>query len=645
MNSARRPYLATGIALVSASAVIAAPAASAAPDALIRAAHLTAGSSDLQSAVDALHDAAQQISATNSAYPFITPFDLTRLPQYIQNTAMAGLRLELNQVETDKGYDLNGGVFRYLTNASAAEPQSFNNDPNPDTFYHFVTLGDKTQTITIDPGPGTKDVTFTPMSGNGLTQDFVSLRGYDLSEFTPNADGTYTITLSAAEQPGNWVDTSGAQTLITRDTTGDWGLPHDTITYESHSPFAMPVLSDSEISSTLSALATAMVHDNGAPTNYGVQHLQGTLPDNSFTQISSTLGQIAGGPILPGQLASFGHFALDPDQALIVKVPNIDAAYSAIQSNDAWANNYPSVTAQGSLNVTNTFHDSDGFTYYVISGQDPGVANWIDNSGAPDGNILMRWQGVTGSDATTGVQTEVVNIADVRNALPADMPTVTAAERAADLQLRLLENGYSQHQLLGPGWATAHLELDQIKDAIGTDEFNQIFGGQTDVPSVLDRMTDAALMPNFGALAQDVAADPGGSLSAIVNNLPLAIKDVVMPMILAVLRMDMLFAETGHAVVGDISSGDLAHVLADLNTGSQGLAALFDLTFTDPATSITAGFLNARDDLAVSLMHAGSYTLSAGDFTSAWDQLGQFGQSAAEMLSAGAGYLMSDLAP
>ncbi|WP_329780088.1 hypothetical protein [[Mycobacterium] nativiensis] len=584
--------------------------------------HLTAGSSELQSAVDALHGAAQQISAINSAYPFVTAFDLTRLPQYIQNTAMAGLRLELNQVNSDNSYDLNGGIFRYLTNANAAEPQSFNNDPNPDTYYQFTNIGNQTQTVTIDPGPGTNDVTFAPMSGNGLTQDFVSLRGYDLSDFTPNADGTYTITLSPTEQLGNWVDTSGAQTLITRDTLGDWGLLHDNITYES--AFKMPVLSDSQIATTLNALAVAMVQNNSAPTNFGLQHLQNTLPDNSFTPITSTLGQIAGGPILPGQLASFGHFELGPDQALIVKVPTIDADYSSIQSNDAWANDYPSVIAQGSLNNTNTFQGADGFTYYVISSQDPGVANWIDNSGAPDGNILLRWQGVTGGGPAAGVQTEVVKIADVRNALPDDMPTVTAAERAVDLQLRLFEYGYAQDQFLGPGWVTAHLELDQIKNAIGADEFSQIFGGQVDVPSVLDRLTDPALVPDVSALGHAVFANPVGSLSALINNLPLAVKDIEMPMVLAALRLDLALGSGGHAL---------------------GLDTLFNDTFIDPASSITAGVLNARDDLSVAIMHADSYTLSASDFTSAWDLLAQSGQSVSEMLSAGFSYLLGDLAP
>lgn len=643
MNATLRPYLTTGIAVVGASTVLTAPVAYPAAETLERAVHLASSSSELESALDALRDAAQQISAINSAYPFVTAFDLTRLPQYIQNTAMAGLRLELNQVDADNSYDPNAGVFRYLTNAPGAEPQSFNNDPNPDTFYQFTNIGDQTQTITIDPGPGTKDVTFTPMSGNGLTQDFVSLRGYGLSQFTPNADGTYTITLSPTEQSGNWVDTSGAQTLITRDTLGDWGLPHATITYQS--AFTMPALSDDQVSTILTALAAAMVHDNSAPTNFGIQHLQNTLPGNSFTPITSTLGQIAGGPILPGQLASFGHFELGPDQALIVKVPTIDAAYSSIQSNDAWANNYPSVLAPGSLNDTNTFHGADGFTYYVISSQDPGVANWIDNSAAPDGNLLLRWQGVTGAGPAVGVQTEVVNIADVRDALPDGMPTVTAAERAADLQLRLFEYGYAQNQFLGPGWVTAHLELDQIKNAIGGEEFSQIFGGQADVPSVLERLTDSALIPDMGALGHAVVADPGGSLSAIVNNLPLLIKDVGMPMNLAALRLDLLLEQTNQTVIGDIRSGDLSQLSADVNASWNGLVALFDETFSDPATSISAGILNARDDLAVALMHAGSYTLSVDDFMSTWDQLGQFGQSSSEMLSAGFSYLLNGLVP
>lgn len=643
MNAALRPYLTTGIAVIGASSVIAAPVSFSAPDTLAGAVHLASSSSGLQSAVDALHAAAQQISAINSAYPFVSAFDLTRLPQYIQNTAMAGLRLELNQVNADNSYDPNSGVFRYLTNAPGAEPQSFNNDPNPDTFYQFINIGTQTQTITIDPGPGTKDVTFTPMSGNGLTQDFVSLRGYDLSQFVPNSDGTYTITLSPTEQPGNWVDTSGAQTLITRDTLGDWGLLHDNITYQS--PFTMPVLTEGQITATLNELAVAMVQNNSAPTNFGLQHLQNTLPDNSFTPITSTLGQIAGGPILPGQLASFGHFELGSDQALIVKVPTIDAAYSSIQSNDAWANNYPSVIAQGSLNDTNTFHGADGFTYYVISSQDPGVANWIDNSGAPDGNLLLRWQGVAGSGPVAGVQTEVVNIADVRDALPDDMPTVTAAERAADLQLRLFEYGYAQNQFLGPGWVTAHLELDQIKNAIGSDEFGQIFGGQAAVPSVLDRLTDSALIPDMGILGRALFADPGGSLSAIVNNLPLLVKDVGMPMILAALRLDVWLDQTGRTIVGDISSGDLSQLSADFNAGWNGLVTLFDQTFSDPASSVTAGILNARDDLWVALMHTDSYTLSVNDLTSAWEQLGQFGQSSSEMLSAGFSYLLDGLVP
>src|SRR5262249_19721875 len=60
-------------------------------------------------------------------------------------------------------------------------------------------------------------------------------------------------------------------------------------------------------------------------------------------------------------------------------------------------------------------------------------------------------------------------------------------------------------------------------------------------------------------------------------------------------------------------------------------------TLTDPATSVTAGVLNARDDLAVSVMNADKYSpLTAQDLTSTGGQLVRLTESATDMLSGGA---------
>ncbi|MGH3561288.1 MAG: hypothetical protein ACRDTN_05655, partial [Mycobacterium sp.] len=285
-----------------------------------------------------------------------------------------------------------------------------------------------------------------------------------------------------------------------------------------------------------------------------------------------------------------------------------------------------------------TFHDPDGFTYYVISSQDPGVANWLNDNGAADGGIWLRLQGLqTVPNGSVPVQTEVVNVADVKQDLPADTPIVTAAERAADVQQRLFEWDYTHDQNESIAWVGANLEYDQIKAAVGPQVFNQIFGGQStyygapqEVPTVLDRMTDPALIPNPATIVKDILADPSGAMLAIKDNLSIAANDIEMPTVLALLRLEVLVEQTAQAVQSDISSGQSSQALTDLLTGFTGLGTVFNETLTDPATSITAGILNARDDLAVAIMNASSSTSPSDTL---WDSLSQLNQVLAQSVS------------
>ncbi len=69
---------------------------------------------------------------------------------------------------------------------------------------------------------------------------------------------------------------------------------------------------------------------------------------------------------------------------------------------------------------------------------------------------------------------------------------------------------------------------------------------------------------------------------------------------------------------------------------TTGLGTWLESTFTDPATSITAGFLNARDDLSVVLMNADKYSaLSFGDLSLVSDRLSDLHESVSNMLAAG----------
>ncbi|NDJ88843.1 DUF1214 domain-containing protein [Mycolicibacter kumamotonensis] len=586
----------------------------------------------LQPVIDQLLEAQQQITDTNTGFPFITPADLSTLGEYQQMLAGTMFASSLNMLARNEFHDVVMPWAPYPWSANVADPQPFLTYNNPDNFYSSLPVDpDKTYVITVHPAPGTQDVTFLANSGNGVTTDFEPLAaGVDLANATPNADGSYTIVLSSTAptgvSAGNWVDIAGADTVVVRDTLGDWGQIHNSFSIEEQGAsgaLTFPLLSDDQILSMLGTIAANLPRENLSGSYLGQFQGVDTVPVNTFSDIAPTTEHIPG-PLLSNQLTSLGHFSLAPDQALIVRVPQIDAAYSSIMVANAWGQTAPFATTFGSLNNTQTVHDSDGFTYYVISAKDPGVANWVDNSGITHGGVWLRWQNITGSVPSIPVRTEVVDVADVKNEignlLPADTPLVSAAERAADLQERLFEYGYAHDQSHGIAWVGANLMYDQVKAAMGAEQFTAIFGGQTDVPSVLDRLTPE-FSPNLATLAHDILTNPDGSLSALINNVPLAIKDIELPVILLVERLQVLAGHTTEAIQTAVSSGDLPQLWTALDTAAQGLGSIFDLTLTDPATSITAGFLNARDDLAVAVMNAPGGFAPLSESTPLWDSL------------------------
>lgn len=565
-----------------------------------------AADSSLQPQIDQILAAQQQIIDHNSAYPFASEYDITQLPMYTQRLAMSNLNLQLAQMNygnANSQYQ-NAGVLPYLWNAPGANPLHQLNTPNPDDTYHLVTVGDKTQTMTITPNPGSVDVTFTMMTGNGTTTDFHAVGVYDLSHFTPNADGTYTVTLSPTQQPGNWIDTSGSETMLMRDTSGDWGQLHDVAHFNPYNlrNFTLPVMSKAQIAAIVDSVGNSLVAENGGIMTYGLQKFQNSIPANTFTKIAPSTA--VGGPILPGQYSSFNHFVLQPGQALVVKVPDFDAGYTGAQINNAWTVDAPFANSLGSLNNTQTFHSSDGYTYYVLSGTDPGVGNWIDTGGAPDGNFILRWQAVNGAVPTTPVVAQVVNISDVRSALPADTPNVTPSERAAQLKERMFEYNYRANQSKDIGWVIANLQFDQIRDAVGGTTFDQMFGTQDNVPSVLDRIVSPSLRPDVLAVTRSLFANPQPTLAALWQNLPLAANDVALPIVLAVARVELVAVQTFNAIRDAITTGQPLAIPAALANAVGGLVNVVNKTLTDPATSITAGFLNARDDLATAVLNA-----------------------------------------
>ncbi len=89
--------------------------------------------------------------------------------------------------------------------------------------------------------------------------------------------------------------------------------------------------------------------------------------------------------------------------------------------------------AQTSLNRKQAHIDADGFLRFVIAGEDPGIANWLDTLGHPVGVMQLRW---TGCPQAPGLTFRLVDIAAVAASLPPETRKVTQVERDAILRHR-----------------------------------------------------------------------------------------------------------------------------------------------------------------------------------------------------------------
>jgi hypothetical protein len=131
---------------------------------------------------------------------------------------------------------------------------------------------------------------------------------------------------------------------------------------------------------------------------------------------------------------SFGFFELEPDEALVVDANPGDARFWDIQLYTmGWFEPFDYANRTTSLNHTQGRLSTDGRFRSVIAHRDPGVPNWLDTEGRPEGMVTHRW--IDGS-ADAHVEARVVPFDDVTAHLPADTPGVSTEERREEIRRR-----------------------------------------------------------------------------------------------------------------------------------------------------------------------------------------------------------------
>ena len=131
---------------------------------------------------------------------------------------------------------------------------------------------------------------------------------------------------------------------------------------------------------------------------------------------------------------SFCFWDLQPDEALVVTFPEPAAAYWSTQLYQLGWFEALDMGRQTSLNHKQTEPGPDGVVTVVASAADPGVANWLDTEGRPEGLLTLRCAWLNA--AAPKAQTRVVKLSELDSAVGADVPRIDPAARATTIAAR-----------------------------------------------------------------------------------------------------------------------------------------------------------------------------------------------------------------
>ena len=87
-----------------------------------------------------------------------------------------------------------------------------------------------------------------------------------------------------------------------------------------------------------------------------------------------------------------GVYVLTPDEALIIEneIP-VEPMYIGMHLANFWGESFDYANRITSLNGMQSERSSDGLLRYVVAHRDPGVPNWLDTTGHPEGFLTPRW--------------------------------------------------------------------------------------------------------------------------------------------------------------------------------------------------------------------------------------------------------------
>ena len=153
------------------------------------------------------------------------------------------------------------------------------------------------------------------------------------------------------------------------------------------------------------------------------------MPRNDFNKPNAASLATAGG--MATNVYCGGIFELAADEALVVEMHQpVEPVYIGFSLGNMWGESLDFANYQSSLGGLQAHRDADNVFRLVVSHTDPGIANWLDTTGQPEGYMAIRWAyPVKPMDKLPWATAKKVPLAELRQQLarfdsPAFVPTM-----------------------------------------------------------------------------------------------------------------------------------------------------------------------------------------------------------------------------
>lgn len=300
---------------------------------------------------------------------------------------------------------------------------------NPDAVYRWAGIHpDRQQRLVCrQVGPQTATASFSLVSSYGGTTPGATMT---LDDIERSVAGDFVITVDtcpADGRPNHLQCTDRTRLLLVREFLGNWEaeMPLD-ISLEVTG--AVPNGSW-DLDAAVEEICYFIVEE--IYLYFWMNQMYVNMKSNSLR--GPVNASLAGGS--KSMATCQGYFRLEKDEAAVLRWDPAGARFSALSALDWWFQPIEAHRTQSSLNAATATREADGTVIAVLSGRDPGIANWIDTSGLRDIFLTGRWEGL--SDDAPAIGANVVRLDELDAQIPSGTVRLSPDERSTSNARRL----------------------------------------------------------------------------------------------------------------------------------------------------------------------------------------------------------------